>query len=315
MKIDAFLENTKKLSWKTLAIIVGASFVLASILSSTASVLLFPKEERRRSASKLKSSFSLTDKGKISEESIKTIMKRNIFKAEGDFALEDTAERQTVAEVIKSNLPLKLKGTIFSSNPRNGIALIEFVGKRTSNSYFNDDEIVEGVTLYEVHKEKIVVNNRGQLEYIELEKKELVRRRKVSKNRAKRKYASIATSPAAKEFREEGFERKGTEIDMSKDYKARLLGPDFTKVLQDAKASPNVVGGKLRGFLLTRIREESIYRKSGLQNGDIVEEINGVMLSDTAQAIKLLNSLRNESEIELRVVRNGKPMNFVINVK
>ena len=56
-------------------------------------------------------------------------------------------------------------------------------------------------------------------------------------------------------------------------------------------------------------------RSQAYKTGDVVEEINGILLTDTAQAIKLLNSLRNESEIEIRVVRGGKPINFLINVQ
>ena len=86
-------------------------------------------------------------------------------------------------------------------------------------------------------------------------------------------------------------------------------------MLQDAKASPNLVDGELKGFRLDRIRNDSIYQKAGLQNGDVVEEINGIPLSDTAQAIKLLQSLRNESDIEIRFSRGGAKQNLNMKVK
>lgn len=318
---DIDVEGDKKeipqiIAWKPIAITISASFVSATLISSTAAIVLTPKDTRLRTTTAINtSSASLQSTKQLNDENVKIIMQRNIFNAEGDFGLDADTPKQTVADIIKSELPLKLKGTIASHDERNGIALFEFLNTRKQDSFFVGEEVMPSVKLHGVYKERAVVNNRGQLEYIELEKKELVNKRKISQRRTKRRYASIATSPAAKEFREEGFERRGAKIKMSSDYKAKLLGPEFTKVLQDAKASPNVVNGKLRGFLLTRIREDSIYRKSGLQNGDIVEEINGVLLTDTAQAIKLLNSLRNESEIELRVVRGGNPLNFEINVQ
>jgi type II secretory pathway component PulC len=76
-----------------------------------------------------------------------------------------------------------------------------------------------------------------------------------------------------------------------------------------------MVDGELRGFIITRIRKDSIYEKAGIQNDDIVEEVNGVPLTDTSQAIRLLQSLRNESEIEIRVKRGGSPMSFTIGVR
>ena len=317
MQVDKSFEKLKKLPWKACAWVVGSSFVCATALSMSAAWLFFPDAKNRRDNT-ASSNYALQEGDEsLNKDDVGKIMQRNLFQAEGMDGFDgQEGNKEPVAEVIKSNLPLELVGTLYSGDPNNGIASIKFKNKRKIDSFGNGDLVIGRAVLKEVHKEKIVLDNGGQLEYIAIDQKELVRtRRKVSKGRAKRKYAAIATAPAAKEFREEGFERTGGDINMSKDYKARLLGPEFTKVLQDAKASPNLVGGKLRGFKLSRIRENSIYQKSGLQNGDVVEEINGMLLTDTAQAIKLLNSLRNESEIEIRVVRGGKPLNFVINVQ
>lgn len=76
-----------------------------------------------------------------------------------------------------------------------------------------------------------------------------------------------------------------------------------------------MVDGELKGFKLDRIRSDSIYQKAGLQNGDVVEEINGIPLTDTSQAIKLLQSLRNEADIEIRFSRSGAKQNLNMKVK
>src|SRR5690606_24595164 len=126
-----------------------------------------------------------------------------------------------------------------------------------------------------------------------------------------RSVAPIATEPPPPTYKEEGFERKDREITMTQAYKQRLLTEQFTNVLQDAKATPKIgEGGEIQGFCLTRIRKDSIYEKAGLQNDDCVTEINGVPLTDTAQAIRLLQSLRNENEIEVRLMRGGAPTRF-----
>jgi type II secretion system protein C len=123
------------------------------------------------------------------------------------------------------------------------------------------------------------------------------------------------TDAPPENYKEDGFERKGSNIELSSEYKSRLLTTDFANVLQDAKASPNMVDGVLKGWKMDRIRKGSFYEKSGIQNGDVIEEINGVVLSDAGQSIKLLQSLRNESEIELKLNRNGQKMNFMLKVR
>ena len=63
------------------------------------------------------------------------------------------------------------------------------------------------------------------------------------------------------------------------------------------------------------IGRDSIFEKLGLQNDDVVREVNGVSLSDAAQSVKLLNSLRGESDVEFRVERGGKQMTFNLQTK
>ena len=126
----------------------------------------------------------------------------------------------------------------------------------------------------------------------------------------------MATKASGADFKEDGFERKGNAIKLTEEYKRNLLSPDnFSKVLQDAKAEPNRVGEQLQGFRLTRIRENSAYEKAGFQNGDIIEEINGIPLRDAGGAIRLLNQVRNEKEIEVRLNRNGQVSNMAIQVQ
>jgi type II secretion system protein C len=125
--------------------------------------------------------------------------------------------------------------------------------------------------------------------------------------------SGYATDAPPENYREEGFERKGNNIEVTSEYKNRLLSVDFANVLQDAKASPNMVDGVLKGWRMDRIRKSSFYEKAGMQNGDVVEEINGVVLSDAGQSIKLLQGMKNESEFDIKINRNGQRM--ILNMK
>ena len=69
------------------------------------------------------------------------------------------------------------------------------------------------------------------------------------------------------------------------------------------------------GFRLTNIKDNSIYQKAGLINQDVVKEINGVSLRDARQAISLLQSLRGESDIEIKVDRSGSIVNINMQVQ
>lgn len=309
--------------WKAGLVVLGLSFVLATVCSTIAANLFFPADGRVPQGVKLQSNFNVPNPtSTLNQASIDMILKRNLFNSEGtaeDAKKEEDAQGPQTAEAVKSDLPVKLVGTIYGGDPFSGIALVENNSKRTINSFMVGDNLIKEAVVKEIHKEKIIIDRSGRLEYIEVVREQLSRNKRNKKKAVvagnSGSVAPLATEPPPSTFKEEGFERKEKEISMTQAYRNKLLTTDFTKVLQDLKATPNMVDGELKGFLLTRIRKDSIWEKAGFQNDDIAEEINGVPLTDTAQAIRLLQSLRNESEIEVRVNRGGTPTKFVLQVR
>lgn len=309
--------------WKASLIVIGVSFLLASILSTVVSQILMPSEGK--SLYKIPAGTGTitipNPASSLNQAGVDVIIKRNIFNSEGgteDKVDKGPVQQQQIAEIAKSDLPVKLLGTIFGGDPFSGIAMVENTSKRTVNSFMVSDTLTPQAVIREIHKERIIIENNGRMEYIEIERQQLTRSKRRSKQPAvpaATGIAPIATEPPPSSYKEEGFERKEKEISMTQAYRNKLLTADFTKVLQDAKASPNIVDGELKGFTLTRIRKDSIYEKAGLQNDDIVEEINGIPLTDTSQAIKLLQSLRNESEIEVRINRGGSVQRYNLSVR
>lgn len=315
----------KNLDAKTVELFVYtlcASFFLASLTASILGVFLIPeqvvvKPKGMREGSPLNGGF-IDQRVTLSPQDLKQLYMRNIFNSEAPAIEEEgTVDNSNAQDLVKSDLPLKLLGTIFASDPGLGIAIVENTSKKSVNSFMVGDVILEGAIVREILRERVIFDRNGRREYIEVEKKELSRSRRQA---GQAKTPSLGLSPLASKappnsFKEEGFERSGSSIVMSETYKQRLLTADFAKVLQDAKASPNYVEGELRGFKLNRIRSDSIYEKAGLQNNDVVEEVNGVPLRDTAQAIRLLNSLRSANEIEVRVNRGGSSLSLNLEIR
>ena len=308
------LDKAKKLPWKGIFGAISIGFLGATGVSILANHLLFPENKDLKIIPKARNVSPIQKpKPSLQEQAINQIIERNLFNKEGKTGEEDAVEQSKEQPVysgtkaIKSTLPLKLLGTIYGGDPYSGIALIEDTSKRNQNSFFVGDLLAQNAKIIEIHREKVIIDRGDHREYIELERKQLVsKRRKKSSGSARPAAKKIyATEPPPEAYKEEGFERQGNAITMSSDFRRKLLTTDFAKILQDAKAEPHLVGGELNGFRLTRIREDSIYQKAGLQNGDVVKEINGVSLVDTAQAIKLLNSLRGENDLEVRLERGG----------
>jgi general secretion pathway protein C len=310
-------------SW-VLAMLVLA-FIAASALSLFTSQYFLPGGQRKKVVlGQPSAAGSLSIERKPMDKSIQTaILERNIFNSEGKVgdSVDGPARQKVSDKVLKSDLPLKLIGVIFSGDPANGLAMIETGSGSKTTSYMVGDKIQDDARLYQVFDDRIILERAGQVrEYVELQPFEIVstRGKKRGKGDVKAGAAvgALASGGSPTEYKEDGFERKQNTIKLTSEYKRNLLSPDnLTKILQDAKAEPNMVGGQLQGFRLTRIRENSVYEKAGFQNGDIIEEINGIPLRDAGGAIRLLNQLREAKDIEVRMNRNGSISNLAIQVQ
>jgi general secretion pathway protein C len=315
------LEKFSAVPWRATLFVLGLSFIAASVFSTVIAKVFLP-QGKPVPRSTVADTFNVPPPtASLNQAGVDLILKRNLFNSEGaaEEKKTDVSPEHPSQEAVKSDLPVKLVGTIYGGDPYSGLALVENSQKRTINSFMVGDSLMKDATVKEVHKEKIIIDRNGRLEFIEIDRQEVARNSRKKKKAAPASSAPagltpITTGPAPEKFHEDGFERDKTEMNMSEPYRQKLLTTDFPKVLQDAKASPKMCEGGLCGFCLTRIRQDSIYEKAGFQNDDCVTEINGVPLTDTAQAIKLLQSLRNEKEIEVRLERGGAPMKFNLNI-
>ncbi|MBC7660647.1 MAG: hypothetical protein H7249_13210 [Chitinophagaceae bacterium] len=302
---------------------IGLAFLAANGLSYFLSQKFQPTAAKPKLTAQSSQGNALSLGSRASGKATQTIiLDRNIFNSDGKVgdSVDGPTSKKVSNQVLKTDLPLKLVGVIFSGDPFNGLAMIEVGTNHKVTSYMIGDKLAEGATLYQVFDDRIILERGGGREYLELIKFEIVSTRKKPATKAPVAKGgpstdALATKPPGVEFKEDGFERKSNNIKITDEYKRNLLSPDnLTKVLQDAKAEPNVVGGQLQGFRLTRIRENSVYEKAGFQNNDIIEEINGIPLRDAGGAIRLLNQLRSEKEIEVRLNRSGSVSTMAIQV-
>lgn len=111
------------------------------------------------------------------------------------------------------------------------------------------------------------------------------------------------------------IEIRGNKVTMSAAYKEHLVKHELSKILMQAAAVPYYENGRLEGFKIVEIDDGSIYQQVGLINGDIITEINGQQLSDVSMAVKVLNSLRQESRAEVLLIRDGISKSLEINVQ
>lgn len=316
--IIRYIEKVRPWPWRSIVVVIVVSFLIASVASALLGWVFIGRAGKYESRSMDSTEPVVIHPSEAAAKvAITKILERNVFNSEG--AMGDVDPTADGPQMAKTQLPIKVLGIIYGGNPFNGIVMIENTQNRTVNSFMVGDQMSPEAKLLEIQREIIIIDNQGRKEFAAIEEVEL---RRSSRKGGGKKVASAptslggsgyATEAPPESFKEEGFERKGSSIEMTAEYKSRLLTTDFASVLQDAKASPNLVDGVLRGWRMDRIRKNSFWEKSGIQNGDIIEEINGVALTDAGQSVKTLQSFRNESEVDIKVNRSGQKL--ILNLK
>ena len=87
------------------------------------------------------------------------------------------------------------------------------------------------------------------------------------------------------------------------------------ELLTKARVVPNFTDGKPDGFRIFAIREDSLYSKIGLQNGDILRRVNDVEVGNPQNFLAVFEKLKGEENIRIELVRNNKEESFNYDIR
>jgi len=73
-----------------------------------------------------------------------------------------------------------------------------------------------------------------------------------------------------------------------------------------ARIMPYVVQGQTQGFRLMQLKNESLLQKIGLQNGDVIQKVNGLNITSPGEALQAFQQLSNESSVRLELLRRRR---------
>lgn len=239
-----------------------------------------------------------------------TILSRNIFNIEGTIPNDGQligTQSKCVGVPNQSPLPYQLIGVIYGGNSQSSAAILENFNTQEVLVVKKGSSLPQKGVVSDIEVNRIWIISSGCPEYIDLPKF------KLPSSRVRRGGASQMASDQS--YSEAGFDRIGTNTDVTRQWVDDILNNKLASVLNDALATPHMVDGRIDGFTISQIEPMSVYDKFGLKNGDTVMAINGIPLNDVGQAIQTLNALKNEGNIELQVMRNGKLTTFRVNVQ
>jgi general secretion pathway protein C len=215
------------------------------------------------------------------------ISKKNIFSK-----IEKLPEKEEIPEIDTlepTTLKITLRGTAPTSDPNTSAAFIEDKSKRSEDMYKIGDSIQNAI-IKKILRGKIVLKVGDREEILMMDEPtsgESSDVRSITPRRTPERRVPSRTITVRR-----------NDIDRSL--------TDINELLSEASIRPHFKDGEPDGLAITGVKANSIFRKMGFRNGDIVKGIGGNEIKTPEDLIGLYNDLKSETEVSLEIIRRGR---------
>jgi general secretion pathway protein C len=207
---------------------------------------------------------------------------------------------------VESSLRASLVGTIVADDPKWSMAIITDLAASETDAYRVDQTVMEEAQVVAILSRKVVFNHNGMLEYLELQERAEPKSHRPGRRTRRRKSSRPKVGKGIKKVGKDKWAIDREEID-------KTLS-NLNSIATQARIVPSFKNGKARGFKIFAIRPNSLYRKLGIQNGDIIHKINGFAINSPDKALEIYQKLKNARSIDIELTRRGrsKKLNYRI---
>jgi len=226
-------------------------------------------------------------------EERQAILDRNLFDAQVA-SIELPPEPEPEEQLQETRLPLKLLGTIASHDPVAASAAIEDEKTRKHEVVKVGDALSthSGVTVLRIERGRVVLQNGARREELTLDEDITFAAAPVSrvtpKRRAANRRSRAARAPSVRNRLESLAEEGGDRSPAAIFSQARIL--------------PKYENGEMVGIQLSKIEADSFYERVGLQDGDVVKELNGIQINSPSASKELLEAFARAEELKATVI-------------
>jgi general secretion pathway protein C len=294
----------------TVAAALAAQMVDAYISAQLAAPLQPAQTQTSRTAGPLAPQAPLTH--------YEIINKRNIFNATPP---SETPEPPRAAEppprpleVPATPLPLKLVGIMAGKQaqaPR--FAIIESTGSPPGQAVYQVGDSVQQVFIVDILPGCVVLDRGGGQQKLCFEKDAGAAPAPGATPRA----AAVAPAPAPPPSDAGGADIVRVDTATWQVRREKLL-ENFANVgslSSQATVTPYFVQGQQLGFRLSRLRTDGVLHQIGLQEGDVLQKVNGLDIHTPQEALQAYQQLQTESTVRLSILRNNSPTTLTYEIR
>ena len=244
------------------------------------------------------------------------INKRNIFNATPP---ADTPAPPPVAETPSpapeppaTPLPFKLVGTVAGGSATR-FAILETTAPPPGQAVYQVGDMVQQVVIVDIRSDCIVLERgEGRRESLCFQADSGTTPLQQSAVPAPAaRQAAVAPAPAPPARPGDAGSTGIVRVDPGTWRVSReLILENFANVgslSSQAMVTPYFVQGQQLGFRMSQIRAGGVLQQIGLQEGDVLQTVNGLHIHTPQEALQAYQQLQTESTVRLNVLRNNRP--------
>ncbi len=211
----------------------------------------------------------------------------------------------------QSSLPTKLVTTMVTPRPEESVAVFQDSGAEDIIVYRAGDRVQDKAEIVLIERRNVFVRHENRCERFALGEGKTARPPPRAKLQAKRPRK-----------RDDDEEKLGAGVKKVSDSEYTIPKAEVDNVLSNmsklatqARIVPSFRNGKANGFKLFSIRPNSLYAKIGIQNGDIIQKINGYEINSPDKALAIYSKLKDATNISVDLLRRGKKKSLSYNIR
>jgi len=230
----------------------------------------------------------------------RAIVQRDLFKTQKSMAGPIKVPSADIENMEETKLNLKLWGTVTGNTDRS-YAVIENTQNKEQNLYRIGDS-VQNATLKMILRSKVVLSVNGRDEVLAMEE---------IKQSPRQRYVGARTPRIGP--RPGGIRTQRVSLRRSMINDAIQ---DVSKLMTEIKITPNVdANGQPSGLVMSNIKPNSVFRRMGLRNGDILKSVDGQQIQSVDDALKLYENLKSADRVAVEIQRRGRGRTIEYNIR
>lgn len=241
------------------------------------------------------------------------IYKRDIFRTTEDISenrqngeIDDSISEKELASLEKTELKLILWGTVTGGDDSENYAVIESAKDKRQELYKKGDKIEDAV-IKKILRFSVILSREGKDERLEITDQTLSNRGRIGVADSSKSSGNLTASASTEEDDKIVMSIKKSMIDESMQ--------DINALMNQVRIRPHFTGGNADGILLYGIKQTSMFKNMGIQNGDIIIGVDGKAINSVDDAISLYDRLKNSSEMKMQIRRRGQIKEMIYNVE